>query len=178
MSLYLATLLPGVLLVLAGALLLWNDPRVEVLLRAFPRSRRAAAVLFGAASIWLLVRVANLGEADFGNYRAILVPVFALLALGAFRYAPDFLAVRGACALHLLAAKNLLDAAFLQEPPQRLILVTTVYAGIFLAMWLAVSPWRARDFIAWLQRSPVRVRALGGLLAAHGAVLAITAHTY
>ena len=51
MSLFLATLLPGLFLALLGALLLWADPRVTAAVRALPRSRRGTWLFFGTSAV-------------------------------------------------------------------------------------------------------------------------------
>ncbi len=179
MSLFLSTLLTGVALLAAGAALLWNGNAIAPLLRSFPRSRRAAYVTMTVAAIWTLFRITQLGDADFGRYKTILLAVFALLALLSFRYVPDFLAVRGTAALILLSADVLLTSAYMQyDIPQRLFLVALVYLGIFLALFLAVAPYRARDFFNWLFSTSGRPRVCGMTLATYGLVLVVIAVTY
>lgn len=179
MTLTLATLLPGLLLMLIGAALVSGRPLVRATLLQLPRSPVATVVFFTAGSAWFLFRVWHLSPADFGNYRTLLFIAFAAIALLAFKYVPDFLAVRGLAILMLLAATPLLEAAFMEyEHPQRLLLVGLVYVGIALAIYLGAAPYRLRDFFGWLFRAPGRSRALGAGLAGYGLLLAITAFTY
>lgn len=179
MSLFLSTFLTGIVLIAAGAPLLWNGKAVAPLLRSFPRSRRAAYVTMTLAAVWTLYRITQLGDADFGRYKNILLIVFGLLAVLSFRYVPDFLAVRGTSALMLLSADVLLTSAYMQyDLPQRLFLVILVYVGIFLALYLAVAPYRARDFLNWLFSTSGRPRALSMTLAACGLVLVVISLTY
>lgn len=179
MSLTLATLLPGLVLIALGAGLLSGRSSVAALLKAFPRSPAATVVLFGAGSAWFLYAVWHLSEADFGEYRTILFVAFAAIALLSFKYVPDFLAVRGLAILLLLSAAPLRGAAYMHyEHPQRLLMVTLVYLAIALALYLGAVPYRMRDFLEWLFRRPARPRFLGGLLLAYGLVLAVTAFTY
>lgn len=179
MSLTLATLIPGLLLLAFGAALLSGRATVPALLKAFPRSQAAAVVLFGGGAIWFLHRVWHLSEADFGQYRVILAVAFAAIALLSFKYVPDFLSVRGLAVLILLGASPLLGAAYMQyDQPQRLLMVGVVYLFIALAIYLGASPYRLRDFFDWLFRTPGRARALGGVLAGYGLLLVITAFTY
>lgn len=179
MSLFLSTFLTGLVLIAAGAPLLWNGKAIGPLLRSFPRSRRAAYVTVTLAAIWTLYRITQLGDADFGRYKTILLVVFGLLAVLSFRYVPDFLAVRGSAALMLLVADVLLSSAYMQyDTPQRLFLVALVYLGIFLALYLAVAPYRARDFFNWLFSTSGRPRALGMTVATYGLVLVVISLTY
>jgi hypothetical protein len=180
MSLFLATLLPGLFLALLGALLAWGDPRVSSTAKALPRSQRGAWLFFGAGALGFLWRLSRLGEADLIFFQSP-VPVmlgFGTLAVLAFIYAPDFLAVRGLAILTLLAAEPLLHAAYMEwQHPQRLLMVVAVYVAITAALYLAAAPYRLRDFFDWLFRQPQRARGLGIFLAAYGIVTAVAAFT-
>ena len=104
---------------------------------------------------------------------------FGVLAVLAFIYTPDFLAVRGLCVLMLLAAEPLLYAAYMDwSHPQRLLMVTAVYIGLALALYLAAAPYRLRDFFEWLFGAPARPRVLGAILLVYGLVTSAAAFTY
>jgi hypothetical protein len=179
MSLLLATLLPGLLLIVLGVPLLANSSRAVAALKTMPRSMPAAVVFFGAGALWFLWNVMHLSSADFGDYKMMLGIAFAAIAVLAFKCVPDFLAVRGLCVLVLLAASPLLGAAYMEyQYPQRLFLVTFVYVLIALAIWLGASPFRLRDFFEWLFARPGRIRTAGGVLLGYGLVLSLVAFTY
>lgn len=181
MSLFVATLLPGLFLVLLGGLLLWNSPFVGSAARTLPRSSRGALLFFGLGAAWFIWRVSKLGESDlifFQTPQPVMI-AFGVLAVLAFIYAPDFLAVRGLCVLMLLVAEPLLYAAYMEySHPQRLLMVTAVYLGLALAIYLAAAPFRLRDFFDWLFRQPSRPRLIGGILVAYGLATAAAAFTY
>lgn len=181
MSLFLATLLPGLFLALLGALLLWNNPRVSSTARALPRSSRGAWLFFGAGAAWFLWRLSRLGESDlifFKTPQPVMLG-FAVLAVLAFIYTPDFLAVRGLCVLMLLAAEPLLYAAYMEyQHPQRLLMVVAVYTGLTAALYLAAAPYRLRDLFDWLFRTPGRPRLAGALLLSYGLAISAAAFTY
>jgi hypothetical protein len=181
MSLFLATLLPGLFLALLGALLLWNDPRVAAIAKALPRSQRGAWLFFGGGAVWFLFRISHLGEADlifFQKPTGVMI-FFGVLAALSFVYTPDFLAVRGLCLLMLLAAEPLLYAAYMEwSHPQRLLMVSAVYVGLAVALYLAAVPYRLRDFLGWLFPVPARVRLVGGLLLVYGLATSAAAFTY
>ncbi|RRJ96487.1 hypothetical protein Ga0100231_021835 [Opitutaceae bacterium TAV4] len=179
MSLLLATLLPGLALLALGGLFLTNNSLFTASLRRLPRSRRAAAVFFCLGAAWFLWNVWHLSPADFGEYRKPLTFAFAIIAVLSWLYVPEFLAVRGLSILVLLAASPLLHAAYQEyEHPARLFMVTLVFAGILLALWLGAQPYKLRDFIEWLYRTPGRSRALGAACIGYGALLSIIAFTY
>jgi hypothetical protein len=136
-------------------------------------------VVFSGGAAWFLYNVWHLSAADFGEYRTILFIGFAAVAVLAFRCVPDFLGVRGACAIILLGAMPLLDAAYMEyDRPLRLFMVSIVYVAIALAIWLGAQPWRLRDFLNWLFARPARSRGLGGFLVAYGFLLCGVALTF
>ena len=181
MSLFLATLLPGLFLALLGGLLLWNGPRVGSAARALPRSTGAAWLFFGGGAAWFLWRLSRLGEADliFFQTPTLLMLAFAVLAVLSFIYSPDFLAVRGLAILMLLAAEPLLYAAYMEwSHPQRLLMVAAVYLGLTAALYLAAYPFKLRDFFEWLFRTPGRPRLVGAIVLAYGLATSAAAFTY
>ena len=179
MSLTLATLLPGLLLIGLGLPLVLNHSGYAAVLKGFPRSTFATYLLFGAGAVWFLSEISHLSSADFGDYRKLLFVAFSAIAALSFKFVPDFLAVRGVCVLVLMAAMPLLMAAYMEyDKPQRLFMVTLVYVLIAFAIWLGAQPWRMRDFLSWLFARPGRARAVGGAVAAYGALLSVVAFTY
>ena len=179
MSLLLATLIPGLLLVALGAPLVLNHSGYAAMLKALPRSTRATYVFFTAGAAWFLYNIWHLSAADFGDYRTLLFIAFAIIAVLSFKCVPDFLAVRGLCVIVLMGAMPLLDAAYMEyDRPQRLFMVSFVYVALALAIWLGAQPWRLRDFLAWLFARPGRGRSVGGALAVYGLLLCGVAFTY
>jgi hypothetical protein len=179
MSLTLATLVPGFLLILLGVPMLLNHSGYAAVLKAFPRSIAASYLFFGVGAAWFLYAIWHLSPADFGEYRTYLFIGFLLVAILAFKCVPDFLAVRGLATIVLMGAMPLLQAAYMEyDKPQRLFMVTVVYLALAGAIWLGAQPWRLRDFFAWLFAQPSRARGIGGALAGYGVVLAIVAFTY
>lgn len=179
MSLFLATLLTGLAFIAWGAPFLKGGPGVRKSAFALLRSEIAAVLLFGVAAGWFIWHVTQLGKADFGDYKNILLIIFGATAVGAFFYTPDFLAVRGLASLILLSASHLLGSAYMQyEIPQRLLLVVIVYVLIVVAMFLGTMPYLLRDFFEWLWEQPKRLKVFGGAFIGYGAVLVITSFTY
>lgn len=179
MSLTVANLITGLLLLGLGLPLALNHGSSVTLLKRFPRSQRAAYVCFSIGAAWFLYAVWHLSPADFGEYRTFLFIGFAAVAVLAFRSVPDFLAVRGVCAIILMGAMPLLDAAYMEyDQPLRLFMVSVVYLAIALAIWLGAQPWRLRDFLAWLLANPGRTRIFGGALAGYGLLLTLVAFTF
>ena len=178
MTLFLATLLTGIFLIAFGGHFLWHGIRSAQSVQAFPRSKVGAYLLLGIAAAWFLYKVLHLGPADFGQYRQWLFLGFAAVAIASFYYVPDFLAVRGLAALILLTAGVLLDAGYMQYGAPALIFKVFVYFAIVVALILGASPYKLRDFLAWLYRADARPRVFGGIFAAYGVLLLALSFTY
>jgi hypothetical protein len=178
MSPFAATAITAVVLFALGLLFIWNGSPLAAIARNFPRSERAAWFTIGVSTLWTLYHVTQLGESDFGNYKVLLAVGFVALGAGSIRYVPDFLAVRGACALTLLVGWVLIAATFMHYEAPAILLKVFVYLAIVLAFYLTVSPFRVRDFFQWLFARPRRPRILGALLGAYGLVLLGAAFTY
>ena len=179
MSLTLATLFPGLLLIALGAAIFAGTPAIVAIFKAMPRSRAATFVFFYGGAAWFLNIVWNLSAADFGEHRMLLFIGFFLVALLSFFYVPDFLAVRGLCMLTLLAGWPVLMSGYMNfDHPQVYFLKGFVYVCIVLALWLGAQPWRLRDFFQWLFATSGRPRTIGGALLGYGLLLCVVAFTY
>lgn len=178
MSLFYATLATGLFLILSGGSLLFNYNRSRNFLTAFPRSRTATYILMATAMIWFSLKINNLGPADFGDYKTILLAIFLTITITSFYFVPDFLGVRALAGLTLLIADSLLDAAYMQDPSSRLFLVSFVYCAILFVFILGASPYLLRDIIDWFFKQQIRVQILGYLLCFYGAVLGYVALNY
>ena len=167
----------GALLLLAGA----GNSLVVSTLKAVPRSPYATALFWGGGALWFLYMVWNISQADLVVFDSPkpFVLIFAVIALAAVYYMPDFLAVRGICVIVLLAAWKILCGLFGEyDHPLRLFVTVLAYAAVIKALVFACVPWLARDWLDWLFARAQRPRALGAAVLAYGALLAVIAFTY
>ena len=178
MSLFTATLITAVILLLLGIILIWNSQSVQKIAHSWPRSRNAAILFMTIGGIWFLNHVYNLEKADFGDYKHLLMVLFGAVGILSFKFLPDFLAVRGLGIILLLSASEVLKAAYMQDPASRLWLVSFIYVMLTLTLYVGASPYRMRDFNNWLFDSHNRPRLLGGFLSAYGLLLAGVAFNY
>lgn len=178
MTPFLVTIIPALVLFALGGFMLAKGPAAgEIILRQL-RSTVFAGVTFGFAAIWFLYLVSQLGEADFGNYKKLLLIAFGAVAVGSWFYLPDFLGVRGAAILVLLFSQVLLRTIFGLYAPGYLFVVSFVYVMIIAALYIGALPYRARDFTEWLYKKPVRAKALAGFSVFYGVVLTVAALMY
>jgi hypothetical protein len=120
----------------------------------------------------------HLGEADFGEYKTIIVLISICILFSAFFLTKDFLAVRALSILILLYSREVLDAAFLQEPSARLFLVAVIYILISVALYLGAYPYRMRDFLTFIYREKSRPKYLGIAVVGCGLVLSFSVLSY
>ncbi len=159
-------------LMAAGYWFFRNKEGWEARTKSLLRDNTATVIVFGLAMAWFLYKVTQWGEADFGKYKNIAFAVFAAAGVGCWFLARDFLIVRGAAGIFLLTAGVLLKSAYMQyDIPQRLFLVSFVYVGILLSLYLGAVPYRLRDFFEWLYQRQSRVKTLGIVLGAYGLLL-------
>lgn len=159
MSLAQAYLLLAAILAIPGAMLL--HPAGQRALKAFPRSKPAAFLLFGGAALWFLYGISRMGEADLaGIPRPVMLGGFGAAAAGAFFLLPDLLAVRGLAGLLLLAMRPVLDAGF-GKLPHSFVLAGVAYLIVFAALFFGTAPYLLREWIAKAVVSTGRARGVG-----------------
>ena len=167
------------LLLLAGhALGFARGEDVRRTLLGLPRSRAAGIVLLTIAALWTFWLWSNTDLGEFYKLRIvgqILIPVGWYLML---RYVDEFLAARALGILLLLAADPPLEAAFLQPPVSRLLLVALAYAWVIAGMFLVGKPHLLRDALGWLTRNTARWRFAMGLGLVYGALMLLCAFTW
>ncbi len=179
LTLFQSTILAGLLFVAIGVLFAIPSKPITTMVKGFPRSSLAAYLTMGIGGAWTLYKVAHLGEANYGNFKQYIFIGFALVGILSFKYAPDFLSVRGACILYLLVANMILDGLFGHyDEPLRLFVVTPIYIGIALSLYLGYSPFRMRDFFSWLFATSMHPRTLGLIFLIYGSFVSALAFAY
>jgi hypothetical protein len=111
--------------------------------------------------VWFVRNLVTTDISDFAAFRPALIGGFALLGIGSCIYVRDYISVRGLAVVALLLADVVLDVQRLHPSPLKNLVTAWVYVWIVLAMWTAMSPWRARDWLAWCAATEGRLRMLG-----------------
>lgn len=144
-------------------------------LRNFPRSFNWGVFLMLAGTAWFLYNVGQESIADFASSKKFLMMFFAGVAIAACVFVRDFLAVRGLAVLLLLLAKLMVDTGrpVLPQTSWAVVIQAWAYVLGFIGMWLTISPWRLRDWIAWCTATEQRTRATCGVGMAFGLAVAV-----
>ena len=178
MSLFTVTIIVAIALLVKGFIWFIFPKWTERTWNLFLRSSVAAVIIFGLAGAWFLWNIAHLGEADFGQFKNWLLLIFGAVIVGSFIYLKDFLVVRGISVLQLLIAKFILDVTYMQQAPGRLLLVGLTYVMIVQALYFAALPYKMRNFLNWLSKSPSRIKVFALGFIAYGLLLVVAAFTY
>jgi hypothetical protein len=138
--------------------------------RKFPRSVPWGVALMIVGTAWFLWNLSQESIADFANYKDYLFAGFAGVGLGTCIFVQDFLAVRGLAIVLLLLAKLMVDTGrpALTQTPWVLVIQSWAYVFVVAGIWLTVSPWRLRDFLAWGTATEQRIKVGCGLRLAFG----------
>ncbi|MBT3635427.1 MAG: hypothetical protein HN531_00685 [Opitutae bacterium] len=179
MELFGFSILTSFLLFAVGFLFASGRSSIHSFIRGFPRSLKLAVFLLALALSWFIARhVMNLSEADFGEYRWYIGGIAIFIGVSSYVFVRDFLAVRAFCILALFYSREVLDAAFLQEPTTRLFLVSIIYLIIVGALYFGAWPYRMRDFLDWLFDKPARPARFGWGILGCAVVLLGLSFTY
>ena len=179
MNLFEYSILTAIFLLVAGTAFAVDRSTLNSLIRKFPRSQKLAILFLSIGMAWFAFRhVKNLSDADFGEHRILIGAIALLICVSSYVFVRDFLAVRALCILCLFYSREVLDAAFLQEPNARLFLVSIIYLLVVLSLYLGAWPYRTRDFLNWLFGNPSRSSKFGLAIAGCGLVLFGVSFTY
>ena len=179
MKLFEYSVLTAFILIVIGLLFAVGRDGVKKAILGFPRSQKFAVGLLVVALAWFIGRhVMSLTSADFGEYKPYIGLIAVFIAVSSYIFVNDFLAVRSFCILILFYSRETLDAAWLQEPTSRLLLVSIIYLLITSALYFGAWPYRMRDFLNWLYHNTKRPKTLGFSLIVYSLVLACVSFTY
>lgn len=151
-------------------------------LRKFSRNVPVGMILMAVGTGWFFWNLYSSDLTDFKALRPFLYGAVILVGVGNCLFVQDYIAVRGAAVVALLACDKILDwqrwhitAGFNPQSwlqPKNL-LALWCYLVIVLAIWLIHAPWRLRDGLDWASKTPARLGQLGGCLVGFGAMLAL-----
>lgn len=144
---------------------LFNPKGLADWLRKFPRNIPLGVALMALGTGWFLYYLSLESIADFAAFKPHMMVVFAGIGLLTCIFVHDFLAVRGLAIVFLCLARLMVDTGRPHLGDSIWVLVIQVWAYVFVVagIWLTISPWRLRDWIAWHTATESRVRIGCGL---------------
>lgn len=179
MNLYYFTLTTALMIGTMGIFLCIKPEKTLGFAHGLVRSQKAAILFLLIGLIWFLFKhVQNLGEAEFGDYKYVIGFIATGVALSSYFFINDFLSVRAFCILALLYSREVLDAAFLQEPQSRLFLVSAIYFIIILSLYFGAWPYRLRDLIKHFNANSKKVTLLGAIIFIYALLLIVVSFNY
>ncbi len=179
MKLFEYSVLTAFILIVIGLLFAVGRDGVKKAILGFPRSQKFAVGLLVVALAWFIGRhVMSLTSADFGEYKPYIGLIAVFIAVSSYIFVNDFLAVRSFCILILFYSRETLDAAWLQEPTSRLLLVSIIYLLITSALYFGAWPYRMRDFLNWIFEKQNRAASFGWVFVGVGFALFGVAFSY
>ena len=142
----------------------------------FLRSDRWSLGLFTVAGGWFLYKISQLGEADFGNYKAWLLILFIFSFIGCGIFWKDFLGVRAIAMLTLMGIHMCLKVGYMSNTWVHPFLSAFFYGLILVALFFGVYPYRVRDILPFLFKSDGRlIKWMGNIAMGYGASLILLA---
>lgn len=173
MPLRTAGLITALFLIAFHVFLLVKGGGLRERIASFHRNYPAGVALLAIGFVWVFLIWSEMDLGEFHHLerlvQAVMVAGFALFGW----HVRDYLSVRALGLLMVLAPGPLLQAALLEPPTSRLLLVALCYAWLTAGMFFVGMPYLFRDLTAWALRSPARMRygALAG--AAYGVVMLV-----
>lgn len=152
--------------------------RLKFLTFGFLRNKIATYILGCIAIAWVGWVMYNLGEPDFGQYKTILLLLFCGAGVLAFHFLPDFLSVRALVVILILAMRQFVDSAFMQEPQSRLVMVAIAYVFVVLSVYFGCLPYRLRDAFEWLYANGLRHKIFACTMWGLGLALSVSMFFY
>lgn len=167
----------GLVLIIFGAFCIrQTKPSQEKVLQHLLRNDSFGQGVFVIACLWFLAKVSTLTEADFGQYRSLLILIFLFSFSGCCIYWKDFLGVRGLSMLTLMGIQKGLEVGYMSEKYVHPYLSFFFYCCILLAIYFGIYPYCARDLLKKLfQKQGRYIRYIGGVCVGYGVVLMILA---
>ncbi len=165
------TVFAGLCLLALGLPLAAFPRRTMETLERFPRNVNAGRVLATAALAWALWMLLN-AQINWVNEHRRLVYILAPAAWFLVMFFMDeLLAPRALGGIMLLAPMPILDAAFLESSPKRLVMVILAYLLAIAGMVLVWSPYMFRKTAARCLATTGQHRAWSGALLLGGLAL-------
>jgi hypothetical protein len=148
-----------------GWALLRAKPAAEWL-RQFHRNYGLGVILMLLGTAWFEWNLYQEQLQDIAAYKNLMLIGFGAVGLGCCLFVRDFLSVRGLTVFLLMLAWLMCEKARWQDSNFRWAVAGWAYVWVLGGLWLSVSPWRLRDWLAWVTATEGRLKlaAAGGVV--------------
>lgn len=170
-SLQQVTLTLGIFYVLSHGFALLKPEACRNFLAQLPRNYNLGAVLMVGATLWFAGVLWKIDLMEYTKFRNLFILIVLAGGGAATWFLPDHLSGRALGSLLMLFAYLMLDAAFLNNQPLKLVVVSTAYVYIIAGMFLAASPYLLRDGIQFIYKTHQRAKAAAAAGAVFGLIL-------
>jgi hypothetical protein len=142
-------------------------------MRKLIRSAPAGKILTGIAGAWAIYLVLKIDLGEFTHMKEIFLGILGVGTVLTIFFVQGFLFVRAVGMLLLLAACILLDAAFPETTPFRIIIVCLAYGWIIAGMIAVAAPYLFRELLRIGFKDQLKSRMLNMIGLVLGLVLII-----
>ena len=165
----------GLVLIAVHVLALVKVKPVQAWLKTLPRNEIAGMIILAIDFAWCFLIWSEMDLGEFFKFEKTVQMVLVIGFLAVGYYVREFLAVRAIGLLLILMACPVLDAAMLQPPVSRLLVVLLAYVWVIKGMFYVGMPFLMRDGIDWVTEKPSRwkMSAMAGM--AYGVAVLVCA---
>jgi hypothetical protein len=150
------------------------QPRVAATwLRNFHRQHALGVLLMLLGTAWFEWNLYQEQLQDIAAYKNLMLIGFGVVGIGCCIFVRDFLSVRGLTVFMLMLAWLMCEKARWHKSDFRWAISAWAYVWVIGGLWLSVSPWRLRDWLAWATASEGRLRLASVSGVVWGVIIAV-----
>ena len=147
MSITLFSCILGFSLISCGVVFLKLKPSMERVFYRWLRNDVFGVVVFLIPATWFMFKLAQLGEADFGQYKNWLLLLFGFTFMGCCIYWRDFLIVRGLAMFTIMSVDALFKISYMSEAVVSPAISLLFYVFIIIALYCGCYPYCIRNIL-------------------------------
>lgn len=137
----------GLLLLFSGIFLLNLKSSFEQTIYRLLRNDALGIIIFLLPASWFMIKLTQLGEADFGQYKIWLLLLFGFTFVGCCIYWRDFLIVRGLAMLTIMSIDALFKISYMSEAIVSPAISLLFYIFIIVALYCGCYPYCIRNIL-------------------------------
>lgn len=137
----------GFLLIVFGIVSFNVQSSLEKTVYRLLRNDFLGIIVFLIPASWFMVKLTQLGEADFGQYKQWLLLIFGFTFTGCCIYWRDFLIVRGLAMLTILSINALFKISYMSEAIVSPAIALLFYIFIIIALYCGCYPYCIRNIL-------------------------------